>query len=149
MQPRIEIVPFQLRQLGRILEIERASFGRDAYPEDLFRELYEDCRGLFLVAKRSGRIAGYIVSGREGKEAELISIAVHPDYRSAGVGGALIKATLKQLRRARVKRFGLMVKTSNKRASCVLRAPRVGQGSSGAPVLRGSVRRVAHVLCGF
>ncbi len=116
MSPRIEVEPFQPRQLPRIVAIERASFGRDAYPPDLLRELYQDCGNLFLVAKRSGRIAGYIVSCREDRQAELVSIAVDPRFRTAGIGSALLRATLARLRRARTQRFGLMVKTDNQAA---------------------------------
>ena len=43
------------RDLDRILEIERASFGADAYDRNLFAEYTRKCGGLFLVAERASR----------------------------------------------------------------------------------------------
>jgi ribosomal-protein-alanine N-acetyltransferase len=40
----------RLRDLDRILEIERASFGRHAYDRKLFADYWRKCGGLFLVA---------------------------------------------------------------------------------------------------
>ena len=109
----IQIVPFRLRQLERILRIERASFGREAWPRTFFLELYNDCRELFLAAKLSGRIAGYVVTCVEGRRAEIASIAVDPDYRRQGVADALMRRTLRDLRAAGVRRVELMVRPRN------------------------------------
>lgn len=118
----IQIVPFRLRQLERILRIERASFGREAWPRTYFLELYSDCRELFLAAKLRGRIAGYAVTCVEARRAEIASIAVHPDYRRQGVADALMRRTLRDLRAAGVRRVELMVRPSNPAGAQLYRA---------------------------
>ena len=109
----IQIVPFRLRHLARILRIERASFGADAWPRRYFLELHRDCGGLFVVAKVGGRIAGYAVACAEKRNAEISSLAVHPDYRRRGVADALMRHTLRELGAAGVRRVELMVRTGN------------------------------------
>jgi ribosomal-protein-alanine N-acetyltransferase len=99
--------------LPRILKIERASFGREAWPRRYFLELYAECRAFFIVAKVRGRIAGYAVACVEKRNAELASLAVHPDYRRLGVGDALIRHTLSSLAAVGISRVELMVRTTN------------------------------------
>ena len=50
------------RDLDRILEIERASFGADAYDRNLFAEYTRKCGGLFLVAERGNTVCGYSIA---------------------------------------------------------------------------------------
>jgi ribosomal-protein-alanine N-acetyltransferase len=109
----IQIVPFRPRHLDRILQIERASFGRDAWPRKSFLEYYEDCRELFFVAKFSRRIAGYIIACVEARDGEIASLAVHPDYRRRGLAAALIGRVLRELRAAGIRRVELMVRLGN------------------------------------
>ncbi len=109
----IQIVPFRLRHLARVLRIERASFGADAWPRRYFLELYADCRDFFVVAKVGGRIAGYAVACAEKRNAEIASLAVHPDYRRRGVADALMRHTLHGLGAAGCARVELMVRTGN------------------------------------
>src|ERR1019366_2692991 len=52
MEKRFEVRRVRQRDLDRILEIEAASFGADAYDRNLFAEYTRKCRGLFLVAER-------------------------------------------------------------------------------------------------
>jgi [ribosomal protein S18]-alanine N-acetyltransferase len=116
MPERIEVRLFLRRHLERVLAIEKACFAREAYPRELFLELYRDCGRWFFVARRAGRIAGYSVASAERAEAELVSIAVAPEHRRAGVATALLKRTLSCLRRARVRRVTLTVRPDNPQA---------------------------------
>jgi len=106
-------VPFRLRHLPRVLRIERASFGVEAWPRRYFLELYRDCRCFFVVAKMRGRIAGYAVACVEKRNAEIDSLAVHPDYRRQGVADALMRHVLRELGAAGIGRVELMVRTGN------------------------------------
>lgn len=99
--------------LRRILEIERASFPNEAYTRDMFLELHRECGDLFLIAKRSGRIVGYMVSSVGPRKAEIISIAVDPGYRNTGVGRALILYTIEKLRELGAGRLELTVRTTS------------------------------------
>lgn len=116
MAARVEVRPFQLRDLDRVLEIERGSFGPDAWDRDLFLEYFRRCPDLFLIARSGRRISGYIITCTTTKEAELVSIAVDPRDRRKRVGRALLDATLAQLRPWRPGAWWLMVATTNESA---------------------------------
>lgn len=114
--------PFSIRllrlsDLDRILEIERASFGEDAYDRKLFAEFFHRCGDLFLVALRGRTVCGYMVTCMGGRSAarsaELVSVAVDPKLRSKGIASALMDSTLRRLRRRRIGRLGLCVKVTN------------------------------------
>jgi len=106
------IRPFRLSDLAPVLTVERASFTRDAYPGELFLE-YHEKGALFLVAEQGGPIAGYSLAVVSGERGELVSIAVLPGFRHAGVGRMLLASTLRRLRRRGARRTRLMVKTTN------------------------------------
>lgn len=112
----IGIRPFLRRHLERVLEIERVCFSSDAYSREFFLDLYQESAGLFFVAWRSRRIAGYCVCCANGVAAELVSIAVAPEHRASGVGRALLRHMLTRLRRRRVRTLALMVRVSNDEA---------------------------------
>ena len=113
MASRIDVRPFERRDLKRIVEIERASFGKDAWPaEAVPRVLARESRTLFLIARQGRRIAGYSITRTNWRGAELESIAVDPRYRGRGVAQALLDVTVARLaRQAGVLR--LMVSTTN------------------------------------
>jgi len=109
----VEVRPAQARDLDRILEIEQASFGPDAWDRDLLLEYFRICPDLFLVARRARRIRGYIITCTGARNTELVSIAVDPADRLHGLGRAMLDQTLAQLRSRRVKTWWLMVETGN------------------------------------
>ena len=97
-----------------MVETEKASFGRDAWPAELFLEYFLASPELFLVARIGRRIAGYSITQTTWRGAELESIAVHPRYRGRGIAQALLQATIARLEGASALR--LMVSTANKPA---------------------------------
>jgi ribosomal-protein-alanine N-acetyltransferase len=112
----VEIARFRLRHLRRILQIERAAFPESPYTRAVFRTLYSDCCDLFLIAKVSRRIAGYMASRLHPGWAEIVSVAVDPERRREGVGAALLTHTLEQVRQLGVRSVELMVRVDNEDA---------------------------------
>lgn len=110
----------RLREMDRILEIEQASFGAEAYDRKLFAEYFHTCGELFLTAERRGRIWGYMITCIGGRQAEggaeLVSVAVEPAARGTGAASALMDSTLRRLRRRGIARVHLMVMTTNRAA---------------------------------
>ncbi len=106
----IDVRPFERRNLDRIAEIERDSFGKDAWPAKAFLAYWRESPELFFVARHGRRIAGYSVTETNWRGAELESIAVDPRYRGRGVARALLDATIAQLRTGTLR---LMVSTAN------------------------------------
>jgi ribosomal-protein-alanine acetyltransferase len=102
-----------MADLNRILEIERASFGDEAYDRNLFAEFFRTCGDLFLVTEGDRKVRGYMVTCVRGERAELVSVAVDPAARGRGAASALMESTLRRLRRRGVTRIGLMVKATN------------------------------------
>ncbi len=122
MPQRFTVRPFQLRDLPRILQIEVASFGADAYDRNLFAEYARISPRLFLVAAPSSgkprRVCGYSISLvlPKGDRAELVSLALDPAFLGSGAADSLMRSTLRRLRLRRVSRLTLTVKISNLRA---------------------------------
>ena len=106
----VEVRRFERRQLKRVVEIERASFGKDAWPAALFVEYWRESPELFLIARLGRRIAGYSITRTSWRGAELESIAVDPRYRGRGVAQALLDATVAGLDAVTIR---LMVSTAN------------------------------------
>ena len=79
----------RLADLDRILQIEHASFGKDAYDRNLFAEYSHKCGDLFLVAASGPRAFAVIcVTCIGGERAEMVSIAVDPAARGKGAASA-------------------------------------------------------------
>ncbi len=120
MSRALSIRLFRLADLDRILVIEHASFGIDAYDRNLFAEFHHKCGELFLVALHGRSICGYSVACIGGRStstrAELVSIAVDPKRRGKGIASALMDSTLRRLRRRGVTRFSLTLKVNNQTA---------------------------------
>jgi ribosomal-protein-alanine N-acetyltransferase len=120
MDKRLVVRRVRQRDLDRILEIEAASFGADAYDRNLFAEYTHKCGGLFLVAELGIKVCAYSITaispGRFRNRAELVSMAVAPAFRRKGAASALMDSTLRRLSRRGVNRLGLMVKATNQRA---------------------------------
>jgi ribosomal-protein-alanine N-acetyltransferase len=120
MDRRFVVRRVRQRDLDRILEIEAASFGADAYGRNLFAEYTRECGGLFLVVVSRTKVCAYSITaispGRIGNRAELVSMAVAPAFLGKGAASALIDSTLRRLRRRGIARLGLMVKVTNQRA---------------------------------
>lgn len=112
----IEIAHYDPRHLRRILQIERASFPDEPYTRAIFRDLYKECGELFLIAKVRGRIAGYIATRVCSGRAEVVSIAVDPDYRRAGIGKTLLGHALERIEKSGAHSVELMVRVDNREA---------------------------------
>jgi|SRR5580692_3020263 len=114
---------FKPADMDRVLEIERASFGQDAYDRKLFAEYQRTCSGLFLLAEGRRTVDGYSIAciserrGTPAKPTDLVasleSIAVHPRARGKGAASLLLKSTIRRLKLQRVGRITLMVRRSN------------------------------------
>ena len=104
------------QDLPRILRIEQAAFGADAWDRATFREYLRHCPQLFLVAETPARLAGYIITCIESGKAELTSLAVAPAFRRRGVGKLLLTQTRSRLERRDIGAWWLMVRTTNESA---------------------------------
>jgi ribosomal-protein-alanine N-acetyltransferase len=116
MQKRFAIRRARAGDIDRILEIEAASFGPDAYDRKLFAEYTRKCGDLFLVALGGTKVVGYAITCLCAQSAELVSLAVAPAFLGKGAAKALMDSILRRLKIRRVARLNLTVKLTNERA---------------------------------
>ncbi len=116
MRTRIKLRRALPRDIDRILEIEADAFRREAWSRAVLLQTLRTCPELFLVAKLSGKIAGYAVTQIDSVKAELISIAVFNAARGHGAGEALLRSTMRSLKRRGVKTWILTVRIGNRQA---------------------------------
>jgi putative acetyltransferase len=90
-----------------IYAVNCRAFGRDAEPK-IVDALRSSCpEGISLVAERDGRIVGHIlftpawIEGEKGKTdgMGLGPMAVLPEHQGKGIGSALVRAGLEELRK--------------------------------------------------
>ena len=119
---------FTLGDLPKIIRIERASFGSEAYSVSTFlAHLFRDRKGLLVVEDGYGRVAGYALA-RVGlrwlgvRRGGLTSIAVDPSQRRRGLGRALLAAALAYLKDNEVEQVDLEVDVSNRAAQSLYEA---------------------------
>ena len=87
---------FDVRDMKRILEIEKDSFPKTFYDKHIFSYLARCCE--FLVYESIGEgMGGYIIF--DPKDGHLISIAVDPSHRKKGIGKNLMEEVLKKYER--------------------------------------------------
>ena len=68
---------------------------------------------LILVALEGDTVVGYVGSQTVLQEADMMNIAVHPDYRRQGIAEALVQNLISQLKGKNVISLMLEVRQSN------------------------------------
>jgi ribosomal protein S18 acetylase RimI-like enzyme len=103
------------RDLGPALELERACFGKDAWPWIDVLAALSLPGTVRLKAEAADRLIGLAVGERwSGHEQGWIaSLAVHPDYQRRGIGRRLLGACEQALGTRRIR---LTVRVSNRAA---------------------------------
>ena len=104
---------FEYQDLNQVMAIEKASFP-DPYNKLWFRLLKFKVGDGFIVAQKEG-IVGYAISEIRNNRGHIISMAVSPECRRAGVGEALLQETIRRLE-SKVKEVYLEVRVGNEAA---------------------------------
>jgi ribosomal-protein-alanine N-acetyltransferase len=105
--------PMRLRDVDRVVEIERASF-RSPWPRKAFVHEVQ-YRGISfpVVAEAGGVVFGYILAWFVEDEVHIANIAVDPRQRGRGIGSALLEFVLEKGRREGYQLAYLEVRRSN------------------------------------
>ncbi|HVN63169.1 MAG TPA: ribosomal protein S18-alanine N-acetyltransferase [Candidatus Binataceae bacterium] len=112
----IEIRGATLRDLPRILEIERLSFSSPWSLESFKRELslpFSKISVATTSAQEDVSAAGYLCRWLIADECHVLNIAVHPTNRQQGIGTALLGAAIEEARAAGAEVVMLEVRRSN------------------------------------
>ncbi|MGP4084963.1 GNAT family N-acetyltransferase [Streptomyces sp. KR55] len=75
-----------------------------------------------ILAELYGELVGTVIAGFDGWRCHLYRLAVHPEYRRQGIGGALLTAAEERFVRLGGRRGDAMVLTRNERAHHAWRA---------------------------
>jgi ribosomal-protein-alanine acetyltransferase len=115
--------PYRIRSAvpadaASLVAIERRAFS-DPWSEASFREALTSPWTFGLVAEGSRGVAGYLIGRDVAGTGEVLNLAVAPELRRRGVGGALLQAGLAALRRRRVDEVFLEVRESNHSAQAL------------------------------
>jgi ribosomal-protein-alanine N-acetyltransferase len=118
----IKIREFSLSDLNEVLEIEKISFPKkQVYSRSLFERYYQKCPESFFVAKSENEVVGYTIgkikNGASRKPvAEIVSLAIKPDFRQKGIGTMLTNFLISHFKKRGVKEIFLEVRTANETA---------------------------------
>ncbi|OUJ18153.1 Acetyltransferase GNAT family [Methanonatronarchaeum thermophilum] len=116
MKKQIEIRPFNPKDLIQITKIETKVFDQESFHPYIFLE-YNKPKNTFYVAEIKNQVVGYvIITTRFPKKAKIISIAIHPNHQSKGIGSKLIKKAINQTKKQGTKKITLEVKKTNNKA---------------------------------
>jgi ribosomal-protein-alanine N-acetyltransferase len=101
-----------------LVAIERRAFS-DPWSEASFREALTSPWTFGLVAEGARGVTGYLIGREVAGTGEVLNLAVAPELRRRGIGGALLEAGLAALKRRRVEEVFLEVRESNRSAQAL------------------------------
>ena len=93
----MEITTMTAAHVAQIAEIETLCFS-DPWSENSIASELDNRLSHWLVALDGGTVSGYIGSQSVLDTADIMNVAVHPDYRRQGIGEKLMLALTEQLR---------------------------------------------------
>lgn len=101
-----------LGDVSAIAELEKLCFS-DPWSEKSIASEVDNRLSYWLVAEIDGVVAGYVGSQTVLDAADMMNLAVSPDYRRRGIGQALVNALVEHLQQNKVIALLLEVRVSN------------------------------------
>ena len=101
-----------LGDVSAIAELEKQCFS-DPWSENSIASEVDYRLSYWLVAEIDGVVAGYVGSQTVLDAADMMNLAVSPDYRRRGIGQALVNALVEHLQQNKVIALLLEVRVSN------------------------------------
>ena len=108
----IEIKNMTEAHVRQIAEIEKLCFS-DPWSEKSVASELDNRLSLWLIALDGDTVAGYVGSQSVLDEADMMNVAVHPDYRRRGIGRKLVQALSEALQKRGIRGLMLEVRQSN------------------------------------
>ena len=108
----MEIVTMTEAHVAQVAALEKLCFS-DPWSENSVASELKNPLSLWLVALEGETVAGYIGSQSVEGEADMMNVAVHPDFRRQGVGAQLVVALEAALRQRQIYSLSLEVRASN------------------------------------
>ena len=89
----LEIGTFEDGDMDQVIEIEKSSFP-DPIPAGLFASFKSKVGEGFIVARKHGRVVGYLILETRKGQGHIVSLAVATNHRSTGIGEALLRESI-------------------------------------------------------
>jgi len=105
----------QLEDVEEVIKIEKQSFS-DPWSKDNFMAELNLPFSWVWAAKIETSLAGYCCCWEMEEELQIANLAVHPDFRSQGVGKKILQEILNRACQRKIKRVTLEVRESNQAA---------------------------------
>lgn len=99
-------------QVSQVAQLERICFS-DPWSENSVASELKNPLSLWLVAMDGETVAGYIGSQSVEGEADMMNVAVHPDYRRQGIARKLVESLSAALAENNIRHLMLEVRESN------------------------------------
>jgi ribosomal-protein-alanine N-acetyltransferase len=99
--------------IDAVMEVEEASFSLSWPKDDIMRDMTDNILSAYFVAETSGAVCGYAGMWVVSDECHIMTIAVAPVHREAGIGAMLLMKLLDEARLRGARRFFLEVRASN------------------------------------
>ncbi|HEX8907073.1 MAG TPA: ribosomal protein S18-alanine N-acetyltransferase [Longimicrobiaceae bacterium] len=119
-EPTFHIRAMTTADLPRVLEIENSCFSTP-WKDATFRGLMRRTDTDLYVAELEDRIVGYSACWTVFEQSELGNVAVAPDARGQGIGGALVDTVVERVKERGARELFLEVRESNLVAQSVYR----------------------------
>ena len=98
--------------VAQVAELEKLCFS-DPWSESSVASELKNPLSLWLVALDDATVAGYVGSQSVLDEADMMNVAVHPDYRRKGIARQLVTELVAALAKKGVHSLALEVRASN------------------------------------
>ena len=98
--------------IGEMVEIEKLCFNSGFAEKTFLREL-ENKIAYYIVSETDGKISGYGGIWNVCSVAEIIDIAVHPDFRKQGIGQGILEKLIDFCKKGDCSEINLEVRESN------------------------------------
>ena len=111
----------QLDDVKAIAELEKVCFS-DPWSENSIASELNNRLSYWLVAEIDGNVAGYVGSQSVLDGADMMNLAIAPEYRRQGIGQALVTALIDYLQQNGIIALLLEVRASNDPAIALYRS---------------------------
>ncbi len=110
--PDIRISEMAAEDIPEVAALERQTFSVP-WSENSFRTSLRLPDTLYLTVRQEGRLAGYCGFLQSSDEADVMNVAVAPEFRNRGVGRRMLQELMERGRGRGVLRYTLEVRQSN------------------------------------
>ena len=101
------------QDIGAVSAILRSAAEAAEWSEESLRDCLSWEDAISLVSESGGKVTGFLIGRRVHEEAEILNIAVLPEYRRRGEGSKIFAAAFEEFRKKKVRRVFLEVRESN------------------------------------